>query len=334
MVSVLILGGAGFMGYHLTRYLAQQLSYRVTLVDNLSRGELDNDLQELLGRYSHLEMVTADLSVPESFTDLGGPFDHVYLLAGIVGVRNVESHPERVIHLNTSIILNTLEWIRRVGCGRLLFASTSETYAGSVELGIAQVPTAEDAPVAVLDIRHPRYSYAVTKMLGEAAVTHYTRAYGFEAVIARYHNIYGPRMGFDHVVPELMERIGKREDPFPVYGLEQTRAFCYVADAIEASHALMHCALNECELVHIGNDQEEITIEHLLAKLFDIADFHPVVKALPAPGGAVSRRCPDISKLWGLIGTRPQVGLSEGLVRTWDWYHKRMEHSVSIRRGE
>ena len=213
MANILVLGGAGFIGYHLVRHLAKNSGHQIQIVDNLSRGEFDGDFESLLDNFSRVEFVAGDLTQPDTLDRLGGPFDQVYLLAGIVGVRNVESGPARVIQINTAIILNTLEWLRRVGCGRLLFASTSETYADSVKLGIAGVPTPETIPLVVSDIQQPRTTYALSKMLGEAAVSHYSQSCGFQAVIARFHNIYGPRMGFDHVVPELMQRISKRMEP-------------------------------------------------------------------------------------------------------------------------
>ena len=325
MARVLILGGAGFIGYHLARRLAEHPGHTITLVDNLSRGELDQDLERLLSEHPEIQLVTGDLSTADTFDRVGGPFDQVYLLAGIVGVRNVESDPARVLRSNVSIIFNTLDWIKRVGCGRLLFASTSEVYAGSVEMGVAPVPTSEEVPLAVLDVQHPRFSYAMSKMLGEAAVTHYVRTYGFEAVIVRYHNIYGPRMGFDHVIPEIMERIYAGMDPLPVYGLEQTRAFCYVSDAVEACHALMGVGLSGCEVVHVGNDREETAIRDLLDKLLEVTAVHPEIRALPAPSGAVERRCPDIGKLRRLTAFEPRVDLEAGLALTWEWYRKRLD---------
>ncbi len=329
MVKVLILGGAGFLGYHLGSYLARQPGYRITIVDNLSRGQIDVDLKEFLSQSPMVEMVMGDLTDPEIWGRTGGPFDHVYLLAGIVGVRRVETQPAGVIRTNVAIILNTLEWLARVGCGRILFASTSETYSGAVELGVVSVPTREDVPLAVLDIKNPRSTYAVTKILGETAAIHYAQSYGFEGVIVRYHNIYGPRMGFDHVVPELMERIWRQVDPLPVYGLEQTRAFCYVTDAVRASRALMECNLDRCETVNIGNDQEEIIIKDLLEKLLDLINFHPAIDSLPAPAGAVSRRCPNLDKLRSLTGFYPQVNVDSGLVQTWDWYRQHLGEKES-----
>ena len=191
MARVLVLGGAGFIGYHLVRHIAENNDGSIVLVDDLSRGKLDYELEQLLAAHPQIELRTGDLTRSDTFEQLGQPFDRVYLLAGIVGVRNVQLDPANVVHTNTSIILNTLEWLRRVGCGRLFFASTSEVYDGGMALGLSPLPTGETAAIAVVDVQMPRATYAITKLLGEAAVTHYACSHGFEAVVVRYHNITG-----------------------------------------------------------------------------------------------------------------------------------------------
>lgn len=323
MTKILILGGGGFIGYNLASRLALDSGNLITLVDDFSRHYLDTDLEQFLSRSPNVRLTAGDLRNPGLLASVKGPFDQVYLLAGIVGVRNVESDAARVLHTNITIILNTLEWLKDQGCGRLFFASTSETYSGSVDLGFAEIPTAEQVPLSVTDIQHPRSTYALSKMVGESAVTHYALSVGFEAVSARYHNVYGPRMGVDHVIPELMQRIHKRIDPMPVYSVEQTRAFCYISDAVDATIALMDCQLNGPSIVHVGNDTEEITIGNLLDRLLTITDFQPKISPLPAPAASVARRCPDISLLRSLTGFDPTVGIDEGLELTWKWYKNR-----------
>ena len=327
LARVLILGGAGFIGYHLTKHLAENSSHQITIVDNLSRGELDQDLDTLLHRHPSVQLQVGDLTEMDVYSRLEGPFQQVYLLAGMVGVANVLEAPSRVIRTNTAIIFNALDWLAQTGCQRVLFASTSETYAGSVELGLAPVPTGEDVPLAVIDVQHPRFTYALTKMMGEAAVTHAARDCGRQDLIVRFHNVYGPRMGMSHVVPELMQRVHRQMDPFPVYGLDQTRAFCYVGDAARACTSLMEpdLALDATPIVNIGNDREEVRIAELLERLLDVTGFHPEIENFQAASGGVARRCPDISKLRALTGFVPEIDLNEGLALTWEWYQRRLD---------
>src|SRR5262249_4837446 len=107
-------------------------------------------------------------------------------------------------------------------------------YAGGVEAGTVPVPTPEDVPLTIADPAAPRFAYAVSKLLGEVAFVHGARAKGITCVIGRFHNVYGPRMGTDHVIPEMSLRAIRGDDPFVVYGADQYRAFCYVDDAVEA----------------------------------------------------------------------------------------------------
>jgi UDP-glucuronate decarboxylase len=317
--NTLIIGGAGFIGLHLAQRLAAESSSPLTLLDNLSRGQKDAELEALLAR-PHVEFVQGDATDPDTFAQLDGLYSHVYLLAGMIGARNVQSRPALVMRTNTRIILNTVEWMAEQSSGRLLFASTSEVYAGSIELGTGQIPSTEDIPVSFTDIQHPRFTYGLTKSWGEAAVTHYAAAFGFEAVIARFHNVYGPRMGFDHVMPELMQRLHAGIEPLPVYGTEQTRAFCYVDDATRATQMLMDTPISGVPIVHVGNDREEVTMGIVLEKICDIIGRHPVFDVQSAIPGAVSRRCPDIGKLHALTGFTPAIDLDAGLARTWAWY--------------
>lgn len=311
-MKVLILGGAGFIGVHLARRLVSQ-GHPVTIVDDFSRGRDDPELTAL-----GVPVLHADLTDPAALAAVPHGWDHVYMLAAVVGVRNVEKEPARVIRVNTVGLMNVLDWLEPGG--KLFFASTSETYAGGVGSGLVPVPTPESVPLVIEDVGSPRFSYGISKLWGEAAVIHTARAKGIRYVIGRFHNVYGPRMGADHVIPELLLRAMRREDPFRVYGTDQARAFCHVDDATEAMTRLMVCAAAENQLVHIGDDREETVIGDLVKLVLRTVDFSPRLDVVPAPVGAVARRCPDLSKLRGLTGFEPGVSLEEGVRATHVWY--------------
>ncbi|MBI4591550.1 MAG: NAD-dependent epimerase/dehydratase family protein [Candidatus Rokubacteria bacterium] len=331
MARILILGGAGFIGYHLARRLSQEPGHSLTLVDDLSRGRMDPDLAALLSRPG-VDFVRADLTDPAALAGLPGEWDQVYLLAAVVGVRHAEDEPARVIRVNTLTTLHLLDWLTPAG-GVLFFASTSETYAGGVSLGHLPVPTPETVPLSVEAIDNPRLAYAATKILGEAATIHYGVAKRLPFVIGRLHNVYGPRMGTDHVIPELCLRALDREDPFRVYGPEQRRAFCHVADAVEAIVRLMGTPSAWGQVVNIGNDCEETTVEDLLALVLKTAGFAPQIQRLPAPRGSVARRCPDLGRLRALTGFVPKVSLEAGVSETFGWYRAWREAGSGRPRG-
>src|SRR4029453_8878994 len=203
MPRTLILGGAGFIGYHLALRLAGE-GHELTLVDDLSRGRRDREMASLCAR-PNITLVQADLTRSDALAGLPRGWDGAYMLAAVVGVRNVETDPARVVRTNTLALLHLLDWLGPES-GVLFFASPRGAYAGGVMAGTLPVPTPEDVPLSVSDIRAPRFAYAASKILGEAAVIHTARARGLRAVIGRFHNVYGPRMGADHVVPELSLR--------------------------------------------------------------------------------------------------------------------------------
>jgi UDP-glucuronate decarboxylase len=122
------------------------------------------------------------------------------------------------------------------------------------------------------------------------------------------------------VIPQLIERMLARRDPFEVYGVNQTRAFCYIDDAVRATRQFMEVAADGAVVANIGNDREEVEVGTVMQKLFALADYFPRVELRPAPPGSPDRRCPDINRLRQLTGFQPCIALDEGLQRTYTWY--------------
>jgi UDP-glucuronate decarboxylase len=317
-VRALLLGGAGFIGLHLARRLAGD-GAEVTIVDDFSRGRADADLDAVRANPA-VRVVSADLTDPAAYAALPAGWDQIYLLAAVVGVRNVEKDPARVVRVNTLAAMHLLDWV--APGERVFFASTSEVYAGGVDAGVVDVPTAENVPAMISDVTAPRFAYAVSKLLGEAAFLHTARARGFDAVVGRFHNVYGPRMGADHVIPEMSLRALAGEDPFRVPGADQFRAFCHVDDAVEAMVRLMAVPEAAGQIVHIGNDREQTNIADLAKLVLRVADVSPAIEAGQAPAGSVARRCPDLGRLRSLTGYEPAVALEEGVRSTFAWYRE------------
>jgi len=320
----LILGGTGFIGLQLARRLAELAAAgdEILLVDNFSRGRHDVEVEAFLSEYSSIRLKESDLTERNAYEAFEGAFDHVYLLASMLGVQRVETQPEVVMRTNTLIILNTLEWMAKSGSKRLFFSSTSENYAGGYEYNILPIPTAENVPLVISDIKNPRFSYAVTKIWGEAASIAYGSRHGFAVIVGRYHNVYGPRMGFDHVIPQLTQRILNGEAPLQVYGSEQCRAFCHVTDAVEATRLMMEVPDPKTTIVHIGNDQEEIVIADLARRLLTLAGRAPEFVARPAPRGSVPRRVPALDLLRKMTGFEAKISFAQGLAETYQWYRE------------
>lgn len=322
---VLVTGGAGFIGLHLARRLLRE-GAEVVLLDDFSRGRDDGDLAEVR---RHAEVVRHDLTEPIPGALLRGDFDHVYHLAAVVGVRRGSEHPEQVLNINLRAALHVLDWCLRRPPRAVFLSSTSEVADGAARVGLVGYPMTESAPFVLPDPTLPRASYALSKIVGETLFRQ--RSADFRVRIGRYHNIYGPRMGDDHVIPHFVARAVDREDPFAIYGAEQTRSFCYVADAVAATVALTRLPGAEPLLVNIGNDQEETRIDRLARRVVRLAGYEPEFAVFDPPAGSPDRRLPDLTALRAAIGYRPEVDLEHGLRATYEWYAAR--RSAASRRA-
>lgn len=327
--KVLIIGGAGFIGMNIIKQLTAKGSYNITIGDNFFRGKMDQNLTQLVEE-NNIKIVSADFTNPSAFDELEKDYDYVYMLASVVGVEYTQKIPNELIRINTALIFNTLEWIKNTDCKKVLFTSTSECYAGTIEAFGYDVPTSEQVPLCIQDITHPRFTYAVTKMLGESGFLQYAKVYGFECTIVRYHNVYGPRMGFKHVIPQVVQRFLDKETPFKVYGFDQTRAFNYIDDAASGTISAMESDKTNGEILHIGDMKSEITIEELVHYIGKQVGFEGEYERQGAHSGSVSRRCPDTTKAENMIGYTPKTHWEEGVKKTVDWYVEYIQSGKDI----
>ena len=328
MKKILITGAAGFIGCHLAKNLlnAYDSSAQFVLVDNLQRGKMDNDFKSLLedNRITFLQLDLTDLS---SYNQLGNGYDHVYHLAAVNGTNLFYEIPHEVLRINTLSLIYMLEWFRKENSqGKFCFTSSNEAYAGGlIAFGQLPIPTPEKVPLVIEDTYNPRWSYGGSKLIGELFVINYAEKYNLKAVIVRPHNFYGPRAGYSHVIPQFCVRVSEHIDPFPIYGSEDTRTFCYIEDAVCAMRLLMDSDKTDnrpIETVHIG-DVEEVTMRALLDKVFKVADWKPKkVEEKEGQKGSVARRLADISKIKALVDWEPKISLDEGLKLTFEWYKK------------
>lgn len=319
MKKVLVTGGAGFIGYHLSKHLAKK-GNEVTIADNLFRGKMDNELKELI-KMKNVKYIEVDLTKFKTFDKIGVDYDYVYHLAAINGTRYFYEIPEQVLRTNILSTLNILDWFVKSKCKKILFPSSSETYAGATRKFGLPIPTPEDIPLCIEDVKNPRWSYAGSKIIGELLFINYAKKHDFDMVIVRYHNIYGPRMGYEHVIPEFLLRIYKKTDPFPVYG-NTSRAFCYISDAVEATELVMENKNCNGEILNIGNNLEEIDMVDLAKTMFKALNYDAKIEIKSTPKGSVDRRCPNINKLKKLTYYKPKINLKTGIELTHRYYYK------------
>lgn len=330
-MRTVITGGAGFIGSALARSLLRNCAENdeIILVDSLDRHGETESLRDLR-RSKHVQFLRADLSEPSCVRLLPANADRVYNLAGVVGVENVVTAPAQVMRANTAIAANVLHWFVETAApdARFLYASTSEVYAGNVLSGLdLPIPTPEQVPAVIHDLTNPRMSYAVSKLWGEMYGRFVAQATERLVAIVRYHNVYGPNMGYSHVIPQVIIRVLRRETPFRVIAAEETRSFCWIDDAVEATSLVLDApTLQAGDVVHIGDPTGEVTMQQLYDMIYGVLEWHPdKVVFQDSSSASVPRRCPDTTFLESLIGSRTTTPLSDGLQRTADWYRNHIQ---------
>ena len=322
MSKILITGAAGFVGFHLAKRLSES-NNELVLVDNLSRGKMDDEFSALITR-QNIQFINGDITDIDFFANLKDGFNYIYHLAAVIGVKNVMNEPEKVLYVNALSTLYLLEWLKHKEIKRVLFSSTSETYSGTMKEYGVPIPTPENVNLTIADIFSPRTTYALSKIFGESCFINYSRKYNIPYTIFRLHNIYGPRMGFTHVIPELITKAIKSQKELDVFSVKQTRAFCYIDDAI---NAILLCAGKKNtvgEIINIGNPKEEIEICKLADIIIKTIGKELAINPLENISGSPDRRCPDISKLVNLTGFDPKIELKEGIGLTYNWYKRRL----------
>jgi len=316
MKKVLITGGAGFIGSHLADELLTQ-GYQVDLLDNFSRGARDRTLEELCNRGA--KTLDRDLLVAEGLAGLPSDYTYIFHFAAIIGVSNVLHRPYAVLRDNVLMLERVLEFCRsQQRLERLVFASTSEVYAGTLQYFTLPIPTPETTPIALTDLAHPRTSYMLSKLYGEAMC----QQAGIPFTIIRPHNVYGPRMGMAHVIPELLKKA--RQTPaggaLEVYSVAHRRTFCYIDDAVQLIRRAAEADACLNATINIGNQAPEISMGELAEHVIKTIGKPLTIKPLPETPGSPARRCPDMAHTTALTGYRAQIGLADGIQKTYAWY--------------
>lgn len=305
-MKILVTGGLGFIGRGLTEALAAG-GHEVWALDNGWRSDAEAP--------AGVQPINADVRDASAVSDAVAGKEVVVHLAAIQGTANFYEMPELVLDVNVRGVLNVADACATRGVRRLVFSSSSEVY-GVPE----QFPTPESAALIVPDPLNPRWSYGGSKIVGELAVANIARHRNFEFTILRYHNVYGPQMGWDHVIPQFIRRLELGE-VFTVQGDgHQRRAFCFVADAVSATVAAVLAPEAAGGIFNIGNPAEEASVNDLIALLSRVSGkpIEPLYESFAGEG--TRRRLPDIARARDILGFEPHVTLEDGLRRTYDWY--------------
>lgn len=316
MKNILVTGGTGFLGSSLVIALVKS-GYTVRVFDNNFRGSLTK-VKEVLGEF---EFVQGDIRDSLAVTKAVRGRDCVIHLAYINGTEFFYSMPEVVLDVGVKGTTNVIDACVKEGVGEFLFASSSEVYQTPPVF-----PTPEEVPMTIPDPFNPRYSYAGGKMFGELLTIHFGKKYFKRAMIVRPHNVYGPDMGWEHVIPQLVLKMATRPKGVPIEGTgHETRSFCYIDDATRGLMTVIQKG-KHMEIYNIGTD-EETSIKDLVREIGRFFGIQVAIVAGPLKKGGTLRRVPDISKIKAL-GYTPSVALAEGIAKTAAWY---TDHSHEAR---
>jgi len=315
--SYLITGGSGFIGAAWVRRLLSD-GHRVRILDNMSRGHM----RRLKGVSDDVEVIEADIRDADAVTQAADGMDSVCHAAFVNGTEFFYTKPELVLDVGVRGMINVLDACIAKNVGELVLASSSEVYQTP-----PHIPTDETVPLSIPDPMNPRYSYGAGKIISEIMAINYARKHFERLLIFRPHNVYGPDMGWEHVVPQFILRMNKqiaesgKSDvpmPFAIQGSgRETRAFIFIDDFIDG----LMCVLDRgqhMQIYHIGT-MDEITIAdaaHTVAGYFDQS-----IELQPgkSPEGGTNRRCPDITKL-KTLGFEPKCSFAAGVEATARWY--------------
>lgn len=311
---VIVTGGGGFIGAHLVKRLVKD-GWDVGVIDTMVRGNASRFAEVS----DHVRLHSIDVRDEEAVTAAVTGAEVVMHLAAINGTENFYKRPELVLDVGIRGALAVVNACRQADVPDLVVASTAEVYQTP-----SVVPTPEDIPLMLPNSLNPRYSYGGSKIVSELIAFNYGQDHFRKVQVFRPHNVYGPDMGWKHVIPQFILRAidalsgGNGSVPFPIQGDgNETRAFAYVDDVVDGI-VTMYERGSHREIYHIGNDQE-VTIRELVASLGIVMGGELNLQPSVAPEGGTPRRCPDISKMRA-IGYAPQVDLTQGLRRTAAWY--------------
>ena len=305
-MRVLITGGAGFVGSHLTDKLLAS-GHEVIVVDNYFTGSKAN-IAHLRDRPG-FEIIRHDVTFP-----LYVEVDAIYNMASPASPIHYQHDPVQTTKTNVMGAINMLGLAKRLRVP-ILQASTSEVY-GDPEVH----PQTEDYWGKVNPIG-PRACYDEAKRVAETLFFDYHRQHGLDIRVARIFNTYGPRMAADdgRVVSNFIVQ-ALRGEALTIYGDgSQTRSFCYVDDLVGGLIALMDNTANEVGPVNLGNPGE-FTMLELAEKVLAYTGSSSTIEYLPLPQDDPKQRQPDISKASTVLGWEPRVALDEGLAKTVEYF--------------
>ncbi len=305
--NFLVTGGAGFIGSNLVKKLIKE-GHMVTIFDNLSRGSFKK-----FDNLENIKIINGDIRKIKDLKKAFLNIDCVCHLAYINGTKYFYSKPEIILDVAIKGLMNVVDLCIEYKIKELILASSSEVYQEPTK-----IPTKEDERLIIPNIMNPRFSYGGGKILTELVGIFYGKKFFKKLIIFRPHNVYGPNMGEEHVIPTFIKKIKnlKNQGTIKIQGNgNETRAFIYIDDFTDALYKVILKG-KHINIYNIGNN-DEVKIKYLAKKIAKLMNKKIKLKHIPKPLGATSKRCPNINKIKKL-GYKSKFNLDIGLKKTID----------------
>ena len=316
MRSILITGGAGFIGSHLVDRLLAEGEWKVYVVDDfndfydpaIKRANVERHRQD-----SNYRLFEADIrdkvALDQVFAANG--FDCIVHLAARAGVRPSLEQPLLYAETNINGTLNLLELAREHGIRQFVFGASSSVYGIN-----AKVPFGEDDP-----IRQPISPYAATKAAGELLCHTYTHLYGIRSVCLRFFTVYGPRQRPDLAIHKFAGLISAAK-PIPVFGDGTTRRdYTFIDDIIAGVRAAIDYDKSDYEVINLG-ESRTVELRELISLIEKELGATAKIDRQPLQPGDVPQTFADITKARRLLGYNPQTQIEDGIRKFVEWFKK------------
>jgi len=310
-MNIVLTGGSGFIGSHLSKELLKNGENKLIVVDNLLTGNLNN-IQDLLD-HENATFIQHDV---QDHIEIDEKVDYVFHLASAASPVAYTENPVNTLKAGSLGTINTLGLARKHGAEYFL-ASTSEVY------GDPLITPQNEEYWGNVNPNGERSMYDEAKRFAEAATATYARSYDLKTKIIRIFNTYGPNMQLNdgRVVTNLIVQALNDED-LTIYGDgSQTRSFSYVSDTVAGIIAMMES--NHYEVFNIGNPYE-MTIKELSETILKLTNSKSEIIYKPLPNDDPQQRRPDISKAKEKLNWEPKVDLETGLNTTIEWIKKEL----------
>lgn len=306
----LVTGGTGFLGRSIVKALIDERN-DVVVFDNDSRGSIE----KLNIPKDKFKFIKGDIRDKEAVVKAAKNIDIIIHLAYINGTEFFYEKPELVLEVAVKGTMNAIDAGIENKVQEFYFASSSEVYA---EPNV--IPTPEDVSLIIPDPLNPRYSYSGGKVIGELLTLNNSK-YFKKSVIFRPHNVYGPAMGFEHVIPQFILRMKEiKNNDFIIQGTGmESRSFIFIDDFTKGLLMVLKKGKDR-EIYNIGNSNE-IKVKDLAIEISRLMGKKIKIKNKPLTKGSPLRRCPETTKIKKL-GFRSQITIEEGLKKTIEWYLK------------